>query len=85
MFDVTIDLKYCTVGPIATRQNLRFLISISRNLSRIFARISRSEICRGPWPWVVAGESDLSKSSQAIALVLESGGFKEAMNLSCYY
>ena len=28
MFDVTVDLKYCTVGPIATRQNLRFLISI---------------------------------------------------------
>lgn len=28
MFDVTVDLKYCTVGPIATRQNLCFLISI---------------------------------------------------------
>ena len=28
MFDVTVDLKYCTVGPIATRQNFRFLISI---------------------------------------------------------
>ena len=83
MFDVTVDLKYCTVGPIATRQNLRFLISISRNLSRIFARISRSEVCRGPV--AVSGESDLSKSSQAIALVLESGEFKEAMNLSCYY
>ena len=38
-----------------------------------------------PCPVYVAGESDLSKSSQAIALVLESGEFKEAMNLSCYY
>lgn len=38
-----------------------------------------------PWSVDVVGESDLIKSSQAIALVLESGGFKEAMNLSCYY
>lgn len=71
------------VGPIATRQNLRFFDFDFAEFESDF----RSDFTVGclPWPVDVAGESDLSKSSQAIALVLESYGFKEAMNLSCYY